>query len=194
MDEIDDVIDKLHAQGATDDEITQIISEKFGKQDEPGFVARAANAIGPAIRGIGDLGVPFTNIDINHGLEASGLVEHGRLTGPESNEREAATRTLSNAAGGTVIAGKLISGATAMRNAHLAEQAANAAKASRAARTAKFMETGLIDASPEVIPEQAPGIIRGTVNFAKTQAQKHPYVTGMLLDRLGLRALRGLIP
>jgi hypothetical protein len=172
------------------------------------FGTRALNAIGPAIRGLGDIGVPFTNLDINHGLEATGLVAPGRLTGPESTERDQGTRTVSNLAGGSAItgqiAGKIIGSISSANQAANAAKIANAAKeaeaasaAARAAKTAEFMRTGLIDATPDVLAQPvantATTVGRSILQTAADQARKHPYITGAILDQIGGRTVGRVI-
>lgn len=62
------------------------VEKATGVGPEPTFLERAGAAIGPTIRGAGDV------TGANWLLERTGLVDQGRLTGPEVNARDEATR------------------------------------------------------------------------------------------------------
>jgi hypothetical protein len=69
-----------------------------------GFGERMLSAAGPAIRGAGDV------TGVNRILEATGAVDPGRLTGEESNPRDASTRTGAAVGGGVAMGAEAVTG------------------------------------------------------------------------------------
>jgi hypothetical protein len=69
-----------------------------------GFGERMLSAVGPAIRGAGDV------TGVNRLLEATGAVDPGRLTGDEANPRDASTRTATAIGGGAAMGAEAVAG------------------------------------------------------------------------------------
>lgn len=69
---------------------------------EPTFIDRAKAAVAPTIRGMGDI------TGANAILEQSGLVQEGRLTGPEQNAQDTATRHTAAVGGGAMAIGQSV--------------------------------------------------------------------------------------
>jgi hypothetical protein len=86
-DEIDATIDKLHAAGATDDEITAIIKEKYGPQSDSSGVGFAAAGAGvpAAASGLASFAaspaVPKAFGAVARGATTVGGLLHGAYTG-----------------------------------------------------------------------------------------------------------------
>jgi len=77
---------------------------KAAAPERQGFGQRVVAAVGPAIRGVGDV------TGANRLLEATGAVAPGRLTGDEGNDRDAATRTGAEWAAGGAMATEAVTG------------------------------------------------------------------------------------
>jgi hypothetical protein len=101
-------------------------------------LTRTENAIGPAIRGAGDV------TGANWLLERTGLVPEGRLTGPEANEQDAHTR-FTTGLGGTasVVTGPLANIGSAMKESGLIPAAYEAVRHLVPAATYEATKYGL---------------------------------------------------
>ncbi len=77
------------------------LDQARGIGPEPSTLDRVVAAIGPAIRGAGDV------TGANWFLEKTGLVPEGRLRGPEQNARDTATRHTADVGGNAMLFGQM---------------------------------------------------------------------------------------
>jgi len=146
------------------------LEKASGVSAEPSFLERAGNAIGPTIRGAGDI------TGANWILEQSGLVSPGRLTGPEQNARDAATRRTAAVGGGAMMAGQLADSAiqTIQRGGARAAASLTAALAGTQSKywatKAALVKVGVPPWIAETVAVQVSGYHKGGASPAELSA------------------------